>query len=61
MFGLANKTSEKDNAKTSKLELIKDHFSKMAEKDLDDEIASDDKGASIFLIVVNGLWFMVDG
>lgn len=56
MFGLANKTSEKDNAKTSKLELIKDHFSKMAEKDLDDEIASDDKGASIFLIAVNGLF-----
>ena len=42
--------------KISKLESIKDHFSKTAEEELGDEIASNDIVASIFLIVVNGLF-----
>ena len=42
--------------KISKLESIKDHFSKTAKEELGDEIASNDIAASIFLIVVNGLF-----
>ena len=40
---------------SNKLESIKNRFSKTAKEELSDEIASDDKVASIFLIVVNGL------
>jgi hypothetical protein len=40
---------------SNKLESIKNRFSKTAKEELSDEIASDDKIASIFLIVVNGL------
>jgi hypothetical protein len=40
---------------SSKLESIKNRFFKTAKEELSDEIASDDKTASIFLIVVNGL------
>jgi len=40
---------------SSKLESIKNRFSKTAKEELSDEIASDDKIASILLIVVNGL------
>jgi hypothetical protein len=49
-----NKANENSNKK-SKLESIKNHFSKTAEEELGDEIAFDDIAASIFLIVVNGL------
>ena len=41
---------------SNKLESIKNRFSKTAKEELGDEIASDDKIASIFLIVVNGLF-----
>ena len=40
---------------SNKLESIKNRFFKTAKEELSDEIASDDKIASIFLIVVNGL------
>ena len=53
---MVDKANENDNDKISKLDSIRDHFSKIAEKDLDDEIAFDDKIASIFLIVVNSLF-----
>ncbi len=56
MLGLRNKANENYSDKISKLESIKDHFSKMVEKELGDEIASDDKVASIFLLIVNGLF-----
>ena len=44
-----------DSNKKSKLESIKNHFSKTVEEELSDDIASADIAASIFLIVVNGL------
>ena len=56
MLGLGNKANEDYIGKISKLESIKDHFSKLAKEELSDEIASDDKIASIFLILVNGLF-----
>ena len=56
MLGLGNKANENQRDKISKLESIKDHFSKMAEKELSDEIAFDDIAASIFLLVANGLF-----
>ncbi len=56
MFGLGNKANENYSYKISKLESIKDHFSKLAKEELSDEIASNDKMASIFLILVNGLF-----
>ncbi len=56
MLGLENKANENYNLKISKLELIKDHFSKIAKEELSDEIASNDIIASIFLILVNGLF-----
>lgn len=42
--------------KTSKLESIKNRFSKTAKEELGNEIKADDKIASILLIVVNGLF-----
>jgi hypothetical protein len=42
--------------KMSKIESIKDRFSKTAKEELSDEIASDDIAASVLLIVVNGLF-----
>ena len=56
VLGLGNKANENYNRKISKLESIKDHFSKIAKEELSDEIASNDKIASIFLILVNGLF-----
>ena len=56
VFGLGNEANENYNRKISKLESISDHFSKLAEEELRDEIASSDKIASIFLILVNGLF-----
>ncbi|MFX0051007.1 MAG: hypothetical protein ACFE8U_06890, partial [Candidatus Hermodarchaeota archaeon] len=52
---METKTDENDNNKKSRLESINDYFYKLAEADLSDEIPVDDIGASIFLIVVNGL------
>jgi hypothetical protein len=40
---------------STKLESIKKRFSKTAKEELSDKIASDDKIASVFLIIVNGL------
>ena len=55
MSSLGNKANDnRDNI--SKLESIKNRFSKTAKEELSDEIASDDKAASIFLIVVNALF-----
>jgi hypothetical protein len=45
---------EKSNKK-SKLERLNDHFSKTVEEELSDDIDIQDKGASIFIIVVGGL------
>ena len=62
MLGLGKEVNADNRDKISKLELIRDHFSKIAEKDLDDEIASNDIGAAIFLLVTNalfGLFFIV--
>lgn len=56
MLGLGNEANEKISGKISKLESIKNRFSKTAKEELGNEIASDDKIASIFLIVVNGLF-----
>jgi hypothetical protein len=42
--------------KMSRIESIKDRFSKTATEELSDEIASDDIAASVLLIVVNGLF-----
>jgi hypothetical protein len=42
--------------KMSRIESIKDRFSKTAKEELSDEIASDDIAASVLLIVVNGLF-----
>lgn len=55
MLGLGNDTNENRSGKTSKLESIKKRFSKTAKEELSNEIASDDKAASIILIIVNGL------
>jgi hypothetical protein len=41
--------------RTNKIGSIKDRFSKTAKEELSNEIASDDKAASIILIIVNGL------
>ncbi len=55
MSSLGNKANDhKDNI--SKVESIKNRFSKTAKEELSDEIASDDKAASIFLIAVNALF-----
>ena len=62
MLGLGTEVNADNRHTISKLELIRDHFSKIAEKDLDDEIASNDIGAAIFLLVTNalfGLFFIV--
>jgi hypothetical protein len=42
--------------KMSRIESIKDRFSKTAKEELSDEIESDDIAASVLLIVVNGLF-----
>ena len=55
MLGLGNETNEKCSGKISKLESIKNRFSKTAKEELDNEIKADDKIASIILIVINGL------
>ena len=55
MSSLENKTND-NNRKISKLESIKNRFSKTAKEELSHEIASDDKTASVFLIVVNALF-----
>lgn len=52
--GLANNADE-NSVKKSKLESIKNRLSKTAQKELSHEIETDDKAASVFLIVVNGL------
>lgn len=41
---------------SDKIESIKNRFSKTAKKEIDNEIEADDKIASVFLIVVNGLF-----
>lgn len=56
MLELENKANEKDSNKKSTLESIKDHFSKTVEEQLSDEIPSADIAASIFLLVVSGLF-----
>ena len=56
MFGLGNNANENHSGKISKLESIKNHLSKTAKEEIGDEIESNDKIASIFLIVVNGLF-----
>ena len=56
MLGLGNEANEDYSGKISKLESIKDHFSKLAKEELSDEIAYSDKIASIFLILVNSLF-----
>ena len=55
MSSLGNKANDHKD-KISKLESIKNRFSKTVKEELSDEIASDDKVASIFLIVVNTLF-----
>ena len=54
MSSQGNKVND-NNGKISKLESFKKRFSKTAKEELSDEIASDDKAASILLIVVNAL------
>ena len=56
MLGLGNNANENYGGKISKLESIKNHLSKTAKEEIGDEIESNDKIASIFLIVVNGLF-----
>lgn len=56
MLGLGNNANENHSGKISKLESIKNHLSKTAKEEIGDEIESNDKIASIFLIVVNGLF-----
>lgn len=56
MLGLGNNANENYSGKISKLESIKNHLSKTAKEELSDEIESNDKIASILLIVVNGLF-----
>ena len=57
MLNVSTATNGDDIGKKSRLQSIKDHFSntKMIEEESSDEIAMDDVGASIFLIIVNGL------
>lgn len=55
MSSLGNKAND-NNGKISKLESIKKRFSKTAKEEVSDEIASEDKAASILLIVVNALF-----
>ncbi|MHA2227204.1 MAG: hypothetical protein ACXAC8_18455 [Candidatus Hodarchaeales archaeon] len=54
---MENTTKENNRNKKSKLESMKDYFSKLAEEELalGDEIPFDEIAASVFLIVVNGL------
>jgi hypothetical protein len=54
--GLGDSSNENYGGKISKLELIKNRFSKTAKEELSNEIETDDKIASIFLIVVNSLF-----
>jgi hypothetical protein len=54
VLGLGNKANENYSRKISKLESIKDHFFTIAKEELSDEIATNDKIASVFLILVNG-------
>ena len=56
MLGLRNNANENHSGEISKLESIKNHLSKTAKEEIGDEIESNDKIASIFLIVVNGLF-----
>ncbi|MCW4045283.1 MAG: hypothetical protein NWE94_07185 [Candidatus Bathyarchaeota archaeon] len=53
---MGNKVNENCGGRVSRLESIKNRFSKTARKELGDEIEADDKVASVFLIVVNGLF-----
>jgi len=53
---LENTANENDSRKKSRLESIKDHFSKRAEEELGDDISSEDIGASIFILVVCGFF-----
>ena len=53
---MGDSSNEKYGDKISKLESIKNRFSKTAKGELSDEIAADDKVASILLIVVNALF-----
>jgi hypothetical protein len=53
---LENEANENDNRRKSRLESIKDHFSKRAEEELGDDIPLEDIGASIFLLVVTGFF-----
>ncbi|MFX0184917.1 MAG: hypothetical protein ACFE95_17685 [Candidatus Hodarchaeota archaeon] len=53
---MENKANENDIEKKSMLEKLKSHLSKTAEEELSDEIPSEEIAASIFLIVVNGLF-----
>jgi hypothetical protein len=56
---LSNEANENDSEKKSKLESIRDHFSKRAEEELGDDISSEDIGASIFILVVAGFFGLV--
>jgi len=53
---LEDKANENDSDKKSKLESIKNHFSKRAEEELSDDIPTEDIGASIFILVVSGFF-----
>lgn len=62
VLGLGNNANKNCGGRVSRLESLKSRFSKTARKELSDEIEADDKIASIFLIVVNGvfgLYFIV--
>ena len=56
---MENKANENDSRKKSRLESIKDHFSKRAEEELGDDISSEDIGASIFILVVMGFFGLI--
>ncbi|OLS25031.1 MAG: hypothetical protein HeimC3_16610 [Candidatus Heimdallarchaeota archaeon LC_3] len=58
---MEDRANENDSKKKSKLESIKNHFSNAVEEELSDDILIADIGASIFLIVVNGLlgWLFI--
>ena len=56
---MENKANKNDSNKKSRLESIKDHFSKRAEEELGDDISSEDIGASIFILVVGGFFGLV--
>ncbi|MHA1945460.1 MAG: hypothetical protein ACXAC6_17155 [Candidatus Hodarchaeales archaeon] len=53
---MENNANENDTNKKSRLESIKDHFSKRAEEELGDDISSEDIGASIFILIVCGFF-----